>query len=222
MELDAMQAIWARQGEQMEQTLRLNRQLLERVQRGAVEVPLRRFVALVGAGVFLAVVGMGWLAPWIVSHWWEPEFALPAVAMYAWLLGTVVFAVRQMVMALRMDWSRPVLELQREMEALHAFRMWGVKWALLTGQVVWWVPALVVLGKAWAGVDLYAVCGWPFLGLNLAFSVAVVPVALWAIRRGEERWGGAAWWQQMRRDVVGMQMTAARAALEELAQFEKE
>jgi len=59
-----------------------------------------------------------------------------------------------------------------------------VQWALLTGQLVWWIPLAIVAFKGLLGVDLYTVSAFmpTFMAINLAVGVVFIPVALLSAR----------------------------------------
>jgi hypothetical protein len=219
MELDAMKARWVDYDRKLDLTVRLNRQLLVGTKIGRLRTPLRRFAILTGAG---ALFGLGVLVAvgnFVYEHRAEPRFALPGVVLQVWMIAMLAASVRMMAMAVRIDYEMPVAEIQKQIERLRALRIRVTQWALLTGQVVWWAPFLIVAMDAFWGVDSYKVLGAGFLVSNVAFGLALIPLAVWASRKFGTRADGSPAIRWLMRELGGYNLNAAQGFLEELKAF---
>ena len=222
MELDALREKWAEQDRRLEASVRLNQKLLREVKMSRVRSPLRRFAWMVGGGAALELVGIALTGAFLVAHWDEPRFLVPALLLDGWLIAMLVSAVRQLVLWRGIDYEQPIGRIQRQLEELRVLRVRTVKWGLLTGQLVWWVPWVVVAMKGFLGVDAYEMFGYGFVLVNLAFGWAMIPLAVWVARRYGEEMGG---WPVMRglaRDLSGREVEGAIAFLGTLEDFEEE
>jgi hypothetical protein len=128
-------------------------------------------------------------------------------------------SVRVMALALRIDYEMPVTEIQNEIERLRALRIHVTQWGLLTGQVVWWTPFLIVALEAFWGVDAYQVLGAGYLVSNVAFGLALIAIEVWVSRRLGGRAGGSRALRWLMRELGGYNLNAARGFLAEVREF---
>jgi len=219
MELDAMKAQWAEYDRKLDLAIRLNRQLLAAAKIDRVRTPMRRFAALTGAGTLFGLAVLVALGNFIYMHWAEPKFALPAVVLQVWSVAMLAASVRVMALTLRIDYEMPVTEIQNEIESLRALRIRVTQWGLLTGQVVWWAPFLIVALEGFWGVDAYQVLGAGYLMSNVAFGLALIAIEVWASRRFGARAGGAPALRWLMRELGGYNLNAAQGFLAEVKAF---
>ena len=213
MELDVLKEKWAEHDRKLDISIRLNWQLLTMLNMQRLRSPLRRFAVLVGLGALPGLALAGWLGQFIFNHWAEPRFALPAILLDMWAIAMMAASIRLMATAFGIDYSQPVAAIQRQVESLRVLRIRVTEWALLTGQLVWWIPALIVALKAFWDVDAYRACGTAFLAVNVAFGLALIPLLMWASPKFGDRIG---------REFAGYNLNAAKGFLEHLRAFETE
>jgi len=222
MELDVMKAQWVEYDRKLDLTIRLNRQLLVAAKMDGVRTPLRRFAVLTGIGALFGLAVLVALGNFIYGHWAEPRFALPGVALHLWSIAMLAASVRMTAMALRIDYEMPVTAIQNQIERLRALRIRVTKWGVLTGQAVWWAPFLIVALEGFWGVDAYKVLGAGFLAANVAFSLALIPIAVWMSRRFGARAGGSPAVRWLMRELGGYNLNAARGNLAEVKEFSED
>jgi hypothetical protein len=222
IDLDAFQLKWAEQDRKLDVSLRLNRKLLIAVNMNRVRWPLRRFTFFVGFEALIGLIVLVVLGQFICANWAEPRFALPAVALHVWVIATVVAAIRQMAMALSIDYDKPIAAIQRQIESLRVLRIRVTQWALLTGQVIWWVPFLIVALKGFWGVDAYRAFGEAFLAANFLFGLAIIPLATWTSKKFDGRMSGSPFIQWLMKSLAGSGLNAASGFLATLSDFENE
>jgi hypothetical protein len=222
MELDALKQTWAAYDRKLDTSIRLNRRLLRAVNINRVRWPLRRFTLGVGLGALIGLIGPAILGQFIYLHRAEPRFALPAAALDIWVIAMVVASIRQMAMALRIDYDKAIAAIQKQIESLRVLRVRIVQWAVLTGQVVWWIPLLIVALKGFWNVDAYKVPGVNFLAVNLAFGLAIIPLSVWVSRRFGDRIGRVPMVRELMSGLAGYSLQSAADRLAAIAEFEKE
>ncbi len=222
MELDALKEKWAEYDRKLDVSIRLNRQLLMAANMNRLRSPLRRFAFSVGLGGLIGLIGPVILGRFIYQHWAEPRFALPAVVLHLWVIASVAASIRQMAMALRIDYDQPIAVIQKQLESLRVLRIRVTQWALLTGQVVWWMPFLIVALKGLWDLDAYKLFGTAFLLTNLAVGLATIPLAIWASKKFGDRMGRSPIIQRLMRELAGYNLNAATARLATLSEFENE
>lgn len=151
MELDALREKWAEQDRRLDASLRLNRLLLGEVKMSRVRSPLERFAWMAGIGAAFELVGIVLLGQFLAAHWDEPRFLGPALLLHGWLIAMFVSAVRQVILVRGIDYEQPIAGIQRQLEELRVLRVRTAQWGMLTGQLVWWAPWIVVAMKGFWG-----------------------------------------------------------------------
>lgn len=222
MDLDELKEKWAEHDRKLDLSIRLNLRLLLSANMNRLRSPLRRFAFLVGLGAIPGLLALVILGQFIFEHWAEPRFALPAVVLHLWMIASASASIRQMVMALQIDYDKPIAVIQKQIESLRALRIRITKWALLTGQLVLWTPGLIVVFKGFWDVDAYQVFGAAFLLANVAFGLAIIPLAIWVSRRFGGRMDRSPIIQRLMRDLAGYNLNAATSFLATLSEFENE
>jgi len=222
MELDALKEKWAEHDRKLDISIRLNRQLLRAANMHRVRLPLWRFALFVGLGALIGLVGPVILGQFIYQHWTEPRFALSGVILDVWVIANLAASIRQMAMALRIDYDKPVAVIQKQLGSLRVLRIRTIQWALLTGQMVWWIPFLIVTLKGIWDVDAYKVLGTGFLVTNLAIGMAIIPLAIWVSGKFGDRMGRSPAIQWLMRGLAGYNLNAATSFLATLSDFENE
>jgi hypothetical protein len=222
IDVDAFQRKWAEQDRKLDLSIRLNRRLLMAASMNRVRSPLRRFAFFMGVEAAIGFTVLVVLGQFIYANWAEPRFALPAVALHMWVIANVAAAIRQMVMAFSIDYDKPIAAIQKQIESLRVLRIRATQWALLTGQVIWWVPFLIVALKALWGVNAYRAFGGAVLAANVAFGLAIIPLAIWISRKFDGRMGRSPIAQRLMRLVAGYDLNAATGFLATLSDFESE
>jgi hypothetical protein len=222
MELEALKDKWSEYDRKLDVSLHLNRQLLMAANLSRVRSPLRRFAFVVGLGALIGLIGPVVFGRFIVQHWAEPRFALPAVVLHVWVIANLAASIRLMARALRVGYDGPIAVIQKQLESLRAMRIRFTQWALLTGQVVWWIPFLIVALKGIWDVDAYKVLGIPFLLTNLAAGLAIIPLVIWVSKKLGDRLGRSPIIQRLMRDLAGYNLNAAASRLAMLSEFDAE
>ncbi len=222
MDLDILKEKWAEQDRKLDTSIRLNRQLLMAAHLNHLRSPLRRFALFTGVGVFFGLVALVILGQFICAHWTEPRFALPAMSLHVWVIAYVAASIRQLAMALQVDYNKPIALIQKQIESLRMLRLRVIRWALLTGQLIWWIPFLIVALKGVGDVDAYKVFGAGFLVTNVAMGLAVIPAAIWASKKFGDRMNHSPALQRLMKELAGYHINAASGFLAALSEFEHE
>jgi hypothetical protein len=113
---------------------------------------------------------------------------------------TLAAALRTRARLAGLDYARPVLELQRALAELRAQRLRQLRWAFVTGQVLWVMPFCVVLLRGLTGAPVLEGAVLDFALKGLAWTLALVPLQwlawralrrVWRGHNGLTRWGDA-------------------------------
>jgi hypothetical protein len=222
MDLDILKEKWAEQDRKLDSVIRLNRQLPMAANMNRLQSPLRRFSLFTGLGVFVGLITLVILGRFIHTHWAEPRFALPAAALHVWVIAYVAASIRQMAITFQIDYNKPIALIQKQIESLRVLRLRVIRWAWLTGQLVWWIPFLIVVLKGLWDVDAYKALSVGFLIANMAMGLALIPAAIWLSRKYGDRMDRSPVVRRFMRNLAGYNITAASGFLETLSEFEHE
>jgi len=215
-ELDEMQELWKAQDEKLDESIRLNRELLGSANLNKARSALQRLALLLSleAVVWFAIVGS--LGSFIYHHIGTLRLSLSGIALDVYAIAMLAATVRQIVAIRQIEYGRPIAALQKQIEMLRILRIRITQLALLGGTIVW-APFVIVTGKAFIGVD---VVNAPWLWANVAFGLCLIPVALWLSKTFGERMGRFPWIRRMMNDLAGRNLSAAGDFLSKLSQFD--
>jgi hypothetical protein len=218
LDLDEMKQKWAEQDKKLDESLRLNRQVLSAVNLNGARSALQRmiaFLALEAAAWFAAIVTVG---GFIYGQAGTPHFALAGIAVDLFAVGMLAATLGQIVMARRVEYSQPVAAIQKQLEGLRVLRIRIIQWALAVGAVVWAPFAIVVCRTLFRIADYSQAWLWA----NVLFGLSLIPLAIWLSKRFAERMGPSPLLRRLLRDIAGYNLTAAGESLAELSRFEHE
>lgn len=156
-------------------------------------------------------------APFWVQHRDVPHLTMYGLLLHAYGLMWVLFAARDLTLIGRVDFAAPVLDIQRQLETLRAWRMRSALWIGITGCFIW-VPLMLVVFH-WLGADLWV--RNPSLVAWFVVSSAVSVAALFGIVAVLRHPRFAKLKRSLDADMGGRGLRRAEAALDEIARFER-
>jgi hypothetical protein len=219
MELDDLKGKWAEYDRKLDTSIRLNAAVLRASgldRAGSALAGLSR--ALVFEIVANAVVVV-LLGSFIGSNLGQARFLVPAAILDVFALALIQVGIRQWVALRAIDWSAPVVAIQKRLESLRIGRIRTTKWVLLLSPLLW-TPLLVVSQRAFFGVDAFAVLDATWLAANVLFSVVFILVVMWVSGRHADQWRNSPLVRRLMDDVAGRSLTRARGFLEAVARFD--
>jgi hypothetical protein len=215
MELDELKASWQRLDRRVDELTAINRRLL--TETLARKSRWRLAPVLTGAALNIVIGAwftLVWGAFWS-AHLSTPAVAVAGMALHLAAIGLVVIGVVRLVLVMRIDYARPVLEIQRALAALQEFEArsfyaaWFASWVLLPAAVM-----AMVMG--FAGVDLWERArGYLLANFLVCIAGGLAPPLLhhWARRRH----GRLA--ARMDAFLLSRSIARARAAIAEIDEF---
>jgi hypothetical protein len=219
--LDDMKERWEAQDAKLDTLLRLNTRLLQAPALGKAESAMRRLSILLGIELLLNFFAALCLGSFLWDHAAEPRFLLPAAVLHLGVIALLGAGIHQLVAIGSLDYSAPIVEIQKRMEALRAQRIRATMLTLLAAPLLW-TPLLIVGLEGLLGLDAYAILPAGYLLANALFGLAVIPLAIWLARRYADRMERSPLVQRLLRDIAGTNLNAATGFLSRLARFEAE
>jgi serine/threonine-protein kinase len=224
MDLDDLKAEWAKRDQVLQQSLKLQTAFVRGM---VVEKQLERLrrhhiVGLIELLFYLAfVIGFG---AFLANNWGRWEFFVPALLLDIWTIAIGAITLAERMRLRKVDFSAPVLDIQKRLASLQAERARVFQWAFLTGQVLWWIPFVVVLCWGVFQVNLYRVSDFMpvFIATNIVAGLALIPVLWCASGLVGPRLAKSSIGRSVLDSVTGRDLAEARAIAARLAQFETE
>lgn len=113
MELDELKQKWTEHDRKLDQSIRLNRQLLREIYTRRARFALSRLAAMLALGsifMLMVIVSLGYF---ISQAWSSPRFVWPAVALELMAISLLALLIGQVVLSLKMDYDQPVGAIQK-------------------------------------------------------------------------------------------------------------
>jgi len=222
MDLDELKKEWQARDDALTEQLRVNNQLMRASFLNQQESTLRGtsklgwFYWLTFVTVVLA------LGSFIAAHVGEPKFLIPALFIQIWVIVMNVFEVVLDQAIKQLDFSAPVLRLQGQLEKIRQQRLRLFKWGFLTGQIVWWIPLVIVLFEGLFNVDLYEVNDFMprIMLLNVVGGVAAIPILLGASDFIAHRFGHVHALKRLLASLTGQDIQESLRFLNRLQEFD--
>jgi len=221
MELQDLKDRWAEYDRKLDVSLRLNTRILREINLSRVDSALKRLTRLIVFELLMDLAAVVALGAFIASHVGEMRFLAPALLLDVCAIGFVIASVRQLVALHGLDYSAPVVAIQKQLAALRIERIRVTKWVLLLSPILW-TPLLIVAFEGIFGVDVYLFLDGTWLAANLLLGLAFIPLMLWAARRLAGRWQGSPLVQSLMDDLAGRSLVDAAGFLGTLSHFEEE
>lgn len=206
MELDELEKAWQSVGARLDaQALEL-REFRRVGALGAARGRLRAMTAGQWAQLAIGLV----IVSWAGGYWWDrmdqPHLVVYGVGVHLYGIALVVASALQLTRLLRIDYRKPVLEVQRALVELRWLRVRSERALLVLGFIAW-VPLLFIALRA-IGMDVWLISPASVL-LNLAAGVVLAGLVYWLTHRFRDRF---------ERDATGRSLREAESELAELAE----
>lgn len=216
VELDELKSAWRALDTRLQRNAQLNATLYRESRTGKARRGLRPLVVGQIAQIVFGALLVLMFAPYWVAHRDSPHLLACGLALHVAGLIYVVFAARNLVLIQRLDYAAPVLEIQKRLAALRAWRVRVESPVFAVVGSFVWIPLVLVELESLARLDLWRIAP----GLVLwTFSFGAVGAlgfyALW-------RWSRKRWARTWDDHAAGSSVRRAEAALEELRSFERD
>ncbi|HET9031383.1 MAG TPA: serine/threonine protein kinase [Dokdonella sp.] len=218
MQFDDMKSAWQTLDRRLEQQHALNLQMFRDSRtdkaRSGLRPLFRGQIVQIFYGMAMILLGV---SVWS-SHAESTQLLVSGVIVHVYGVVAIMLAGITLGMIRRLDYSAPVLAIQKQLAQLRSFY---VRSGMIVGLSWWlfWIPFVACFFAWLAGVDLFA-----NMGGAIGWSVAVGMVGLlatWGFHRWAERSGHSRWVKAMNDSMGGSSLRKAQAVLDEIKRFEQ-
>jgi hypothetical protein len=215
---DEMKEVWRAYDKKLDQSIRLNRDLLNAGTLSKAHSAAQRMSWALGLEAVMWFVMIVSLGSFISHHVRTLRLSLSAAALDIYAIAMLAATIRQIVALRKVDYSRAVTSIQKQLEMLRVLRIRIMQRALLGGTVVW-APFLIVAARAFLGLDIVNSL---WLWVNVTFGLCLIPLAVWLSKVFGERMGRFPFIQRVMNDLAGRNLNAASEFISKLSEFEAE
>jgi hypothetical protein len=220
MELDEIKNLWAQSTRQLEASMRLNLLLLQQSNLRKIDTTLGRLKRGLTMEVIVSVVAVGALAYFGYRQLHQLQFLVPAALLYLCALSYLVAVACQLGQIAGVDFDEPVVAIQKRLERLRLARIRTTLWTLLFAPLMW-LPIFIVGMLSIFGVDVYRYANAAWLGANVLFGLAVIPLAVFLARRFGPRLQRSSAMRRFADAIAGATLSETLASLDSIRRFEE-
>jgi hypothetical protein len=211
-----------RQQEQLQQEQQAMLQLLSRDMREKrTRTSLSWLTLKLWLELAFALFPLLLLISYLADVLWTPRFSIPALVLIASLLWMLSLLIRQLHLLQGIDYSAPVIAIQRALAQLTLLREREVKWIILLCPLLW-PPLLMVFLHGVLGLDPFKVLNPAWLASNIIFGISASILLWWMSRHLSKNYPNTAWILWLKRHIAGDEISVAQASLAHYATFERE
>ena len=221
MDLDELKEKWINYDRKLDESLRLNRQLLQAMKLPRAKSALQRLAMLLSLESVLWLVGIVALGQFIYRSITMTRFALPAAFLDLYAIANFAVLIAQIASALQIDYDKPIAVIQKQIEALRVLRIRYIQGSVVGGFVVW-VPFIIVVLKGFFGLDAYRILNGTWLLANVLFGLIPIALAIWLSKKLSRTIGRYPRIQKFMNDLAGYNINAARRTIAALSEFEEQ
>ncbi len=157
-----------------------------------------------------------------LSQWATLGLMLPVLVLIAGAIAMCVSSIRQIVLLTEMDWSGPVVSIQRKLSSLHVVQTRQIYWILLMSPIVGFCRLIVVLQWLLDFLpephSIFEKLNAHWLWSNVVFGIAFVVVGYLATRFFASRFRNHSWWKNIEESLAGRTVVCALADLDQWKQ----
>jgi hypothetical protein len=218
MELDELKASWQRLDQRVQLLTAMNRRLVidtvVRKARWRLAPVIAGAVANVALGAFFAVAaGAFWTA-----HLDSPPVLISGITLHVLGIVFIVIGVGRLALARRVDFTRPVLEIQRSLASLQQWEAWSFHAVWAGCCILPLAIAISVTMAAMGGNFWERASGYLLTNLVVWLAVAAAPLLLYIVSRRR----GGTFAARMDSFLTSHSIARAREIIDEIDEFARD
>lgn len=221
VELDELKGQWAEYGRKLDASIHLSNQVLRENRMIRLGSNLKWAFRGVLLEQLMSIPALAFLAIFIRNHISEPRYVIPAAVLDLFAIYSVISCGWQMGTLSNIDYSQPVVAIQKKIQKVKLVRLATVKWGFLLWPVLW-IPFTIVFFRGIFGIDGYVMFRGSRLAIDLAVGAAISGLLYLASKRLAGRVNRSPVARRILDELAGRNLSKATKFLGELTAFEKE
>ncbi len=217
-ELDDLKTAWQTLSRQLQRQNALTFHLFKEEKLGKFRSALLPLVTGQSIQLICGLLLSAIFAPFWVRHIGSVHLMIYGLSLHAYGIMFIAFAIRDLVLIGRIDYSAPVVAIQKQIAALRAWHLRAGWWFAVTGCFIW-TPLMLVIFYA-LGADVWV--AKPQVVFWFILSSLVCVGLSYALIRRSRRPGEAKLAKYLADSSAGRTVNRAETLLREIEQFERE
>ena len=214
-----MQDSWKDYSTRLESDLNLNHSTLNMAKLKSTRLTLwhlmfRRFIE---ATIFIIL--LIWLLRFASNNYPIPQFALSGIILALFCLVGFIGSTGQIILIIRLDYSKPVTTFQLQIEKLKAYSLQTLKLLLLS--IPFYFAYIIIGFKAVFNFDIYSQSSINWLLWNLILSILFIPFSIWLYKKLNYKTKNR-WLKSLIADNGGKQISSAVQFINEIEELKKQ
>lgn len=219
MELTNLQQTWNRFEQKLDQNRRLNLKLLRKVSLDKAKSKMSGLIWQESIAIFFYTLAGLWFMYFSATHWDKWHYVVSGAILALWSFIASARAVHKLQLILSVDYSMPVLQLQK---SLMNIKISIIKNLRMAGWLLPFNMAFIIVGfEVFWGIDLLTEAEPEFLLWNGILSIGLIFVAGWIHMKLNPKNADKDWLNWLIQGS-GSQVNDALEFLNEIDEFEKE
>ncbi len=218
-ELEGIRELWLGFDQKLERNWKLNMELLKRGNLDKARSKMINLIWVKAIALAFYTSAMFFFLYFAISNWAVMHMAGAGFLLATWALSIIVASIHELDLISKIDFSEPVTASQKK---LHQLRLTSIKYIRLG---VWIAPLyftfIILMFKLLWNIDIVAVGDSSWIQANIAFSILLVPAAIWAHRKLRAKNAEKKWMNRLLAGN-GSQINGALSFIAEIKEFEKE
>lgn len=212
-----LNSIWDRHGTNLQSELQLNYTTLKNTNFKSARLSLKRLLIRRCLEVLLFLIVTTLLINFIIANQ-EPQYIISGFVLGLFTIIGALGSIWQLVLIIRLDYSKPVTLLLVQMEKLKIYSLQTLRLLILSFPFYF---AYIIIGfKVLINFDIYSNADSPWLIWNVILSVILIPFSIYIysqLRINTKR----NWLKKFIADSGGKQIDAAFNFINEIAAYKK-
>lgn len=220
MKLEELEQAWQQYDQKLDKYLQLNQKILKEINVQKMRPLVRRmmFNQVFGGAIFFVIIMV--LGGFMVNHVQQVPLLVSAFILQVFAVTGLVGNINQWATLSQIDCAGPVTEIQQKLQNFKANLLQYTRLLMLSAP---FYLTYIILGFhiIW-DVDIYTQADQRWWAMQIAFSLALLPVAIWLYRKLNYRNIHIAWVKGFVESAAGKSVSRAMAVLRELEEFKQE
>ena len=220
MEIEQLKSAWEAYDKKLDQQLRLNQRILREMKLDKVRSGLRGLIIKQTVSVVFIFIIIAALYGFIINHFSATAPTISAAILMVFAIILLVGIIGQISLASTVDYSRPILIIQQQLEQIKLHNLRFFQLTMLSGP---FYMAYIFLGlKIISGIDFYQVADARWLQANVLFSIGMLIAVLWFNREISRKPPRYRWARKLVEIMGGKEVISGMRFLRELKEFEED
>ncbi|QVL33485.1 hypothetical protein KIH39_06125 [Telmatocola sphagniphila] len=221
METEELKSLWNELGNLSTKVASLDGKIVEVQNRPKLSQYISRFNALLILELAMDLVAVLFTGSFLFTHLHEPKFLIPGLFLHLSVILLIAQRIRLIIKTKKLDFSAPVLWVQKHLSEIRALRVTIHRWILILSPLIW-IPFAIVATQGALGIDLYKEFDPAWILANLLLGLLILAGSLWVSHRYATYLQESIWFGQIADQLAGRSLKQISKVLTDLESFETE